>query len=91
MSKSEIQKNILKIISARKKIGENFSTWLRIQSLFLPWTMDENDFGAQYQPCSFGTFLGFDSDYHPDLYGDMAITEKPEIVEPQKAHSTQKG
>ena len=47
--------------------------------------MAENDFGAQYQPCCFGTFLGFDSDYHPDLYGDMvAITEKPETVETQK-------
>ena len=46
--------------------------------------MTENDFGAQYQPCCFGTFLGFDSDYHPDLYGDMAITAKPETMETQK-------
>ena len=38
--------------------------------------MAENDCGGQYQPCSFGTFLGFYSDYHPDLYGDMAITKK---------------
>ena len=36
--------------------------------------MAENDFGAQYQPCSVGTFLDFDSDYHPHLYGDMVIT-----------------
>ena len=46
--------------------------------------MAENDFGAQYQPYSFGTFLGFYSDYHPHSYGDMAITEKPETVETQK-------
>ena len=46
--------------------------------------MAENDFGAQYQPYRFGTFLGFYSDYHPDLYGGMAITEKPETVETQK-------
>jgi hypothetical protein len=44
----------------------------------------ENGFGAQHQPHSFGTFLGFDSDYHPDLYGDMAITEKPKTVETHK-------
>ena len=46
--------------------------------------MTENDFGAQYQPCHFGTFLDFYSDYHPDLYGDMAITAKPKTVDPQK-------
>ena len=48
--------------------------------------MAENDFGDQYQPCSFGTFLDFYSDYHPDLYGDMAITLtlQPETVETQK-------
>ena len=46
--------------------------------------MAENDFGAQYQPYRNVTFLGFDSDYHPDLYGDMATTEKPETVETQK-------
>ena len=46
--------------------------------------MAENDFGAQYQPYRFGTFLDFYSDYHPDLYGDMAITSKPKIVDPQK-------
>ena len=46
--------------------------------------MAENDSGAQYQPCRGVTFLGFDSDYHPGLYGDMAITEKPETVETQK-------
>ena len=46
--------------------------------------MAKTDFGAQYQRCSDGTFLGFYSDYHPDLYGDMAITEKPETVETQK-------
>ena len=46
--------------------------------------MTENYFGAQYQPCGFSTFLGFYSDFHPDLYGDMAITEKPESVETQK-------
>ena len=43
--------------------------------------MTENDFGAQYQPYRFGIFLDFYSDYHPDLYGDMAITAKPETVE----------
>ena len=54
--------------------------------------MAENDFGDQYQPCRFDTFLGFDSDYHPDLYGDMTITEKPKTVETQKwSYSTQKG
>ena len=46
--------------------------------------MTENDFGAQYQRCCGVTFLGFDSDYHPYLYGDMAITKKPETVETQK-------
>ena len=48
--------------------------------------MTENDFGAQYQPCYGVTFLDFYSDYHPDLYGDMAIhvTAKPETVDPQK-------
>jgi hypothetical protein len=46
--------------------------------------MTENDFGDQYQPCRDGTFLDFYSDYHPDLYGDMAITAKPETVDPQK-------
>ena len=46
--------------------------------------MTENEFGAQYQPCRDGNFLDFDSDYHPDLYDDMAITEKPETVETQK-------
>jgi len=34
--------------------------------------------------CSDGTFLDFYSDYHPDLYGDMAITAKPKTVDPQK-------
>ena len=54
--------------------------------------MAENDFGAQYQLCSFDTFLGFESDYHPDLCGDMAITEKPETAETQKySYSTQEG
>jgi hypothetical protein len=48
--------------------------------------MTENDFGAQYQPCRDGTFLDFYSDYHyhPDLYGDMAITLQPKTVDPQK-------
>ena len=46
--------------------------------------MTENDFGDQYQPCRDGTFLDFYSDYHPDLYGDMAITLQPKIVDPQK-------
>ena len=47
--------------------------------------MTENDFGAQYQPCRDGTFLDFYSDYHPDLYGGMAIiTAKPKILDPQK-------
>jgi hypothetical protein len=36
--------------------------------------MAENDFVAQYQPYRNVTFLGFDSDYHPHLYGDMVIT-----------------
>jgi hypothetical protein len=31
-----------------------------------------------------GTFLDFYSDYHPDLYGDMAITAKPKTMDPQK-------
>ena len=51
---------------------------------FLAWTMTENEFGAQYQPCRDGTFLDFYSDYHPDLYGDMAITLQPDTVETQK-------
>ena len=38
--------------------------------------MTKNEFGDQYQPCRDGTFLDFYSDYHPDLYGDMAITAK---------------
>ena len=46
--------------------------------------MTENEFDAQYQPCRDGTFLDFYSDYHLDLYGDMAKTYKPETVEPQK-------
>ena len=48
--------------------------------------MTENDFGDQYQPCSDDTFLDFYSysDYHPDLYGDMAITAKPETAETQQ-------
>ena len=46
--------------------------------------MAENDFGGQYQPCRFYTFLCFDSDYHPDLHGDMAITLQPKTVETQK-------
>ena len=46
--------------------------------------MTENDFGAQYQPCRDGIFLDFYSDYHPDLYGDMAITLQPKTVDPQK-------
>ena len=47
--------------------------------------MTENEFGDQYQqPCSFGTFLDFYLDYHPDLYGDMAITLQPKTVDPQK-------
>ena len=49
--------------------------------------MVENDFGAQYQPCRFDTFLGFDSDYHPDLYGDMAITAKQKNCGPSKVVS----
>ena len=49
--------------------------------------MAENDFGAQYQPCSFDTFLGFYSDYHPDLYGDMAITLQPKNRGPSKVAS----
>ena len=35
--------------------------------------MTENEFGAQYQPCRSVTFVGFDSDYHPDLYVDMQL------------------
>ena len=48
--------------------------------------MTENDFEDQYryQPCRDGAFLDFYSDYHPDLYGDMAITLQPETVDPQK-------
>ena len=46
--------------------------------------MAENDFGAQYQPYRSVTFVGFDSDYHPHLYGDMVITLQPETVETQK-------
>ena len=46
--------------------------------------MAESDFVAQYQPYRDVTFLGFDSDYHPHLYGDMVITAKPETVETQK-------
>jgi hypothetical protein len=46
--------------------------------------MTENDIGYQYQPCRDGTFLDFYSDYHQDLYGDMAITAKPKTVDPQK-------
>ena len=46
--------------------------------------MTENEFGAQYQPCRSVAFVGFDSDYHPDLYGDMALTAKPKTVDPQK-------
>ena len=46
--------------------------------------MAENDFGAQYQPYRNVIFLGFDSDYHLHLYGDMVITAKPETVETQK-------
>ena len=46
--------------------------------------MTENDFGAQYRPCRDGAFLDFYSDYHPGLYGDMAITAKPETAGPQR-------
>jgi hypothetical protein len=48
--------------------------------------MAKNELDAQYQPCSGVTLLGFDSDYHyhPDLYGDMAITLQPKTVDPQK-------
>ena len=54
--------------------------------------MTENDFEDQYQPCRDGTFLDFYLDYHPDLYGDMAITLQPKTVEPQKqSHSNQNG
>ena len=35
--------------------------------------MTENEFGAQYQPCYSVAFVGFDSDYHPDLYVDMQL------------------
>ena len=49
--------------------------------------MTENDFGDQYQQCRDGTFLDFYSDYHPDLYGDMAIhvTLQPKTVDPQSS------
>ena len=40
LSKSEIQKHIFKIKSARNKIGKNHSS--TIQAPFLPWTMTEN-------------------------------------------------
>ena len=55
--------------------------------------MTENEFGDQYQPHRDDTFLDFYSDYHPGLYGDMAITlPQPKTVDPQKqSHSTQKG
>ena len=54
--------------------------------------MTKNGFGAQYKQCRDGTFLDFYSDYHPGLYGDMAITAKPKTVDPQEQpHSTQKG
>jgi hypothetical protein len=46
--------------------------------------MTKNDFGAQYQPHCYGTFLDFYSDYHPYLYGGMAITTKPKTVDPQQ-------
>jgi hypothetical protein len=46
--------------------------------------MTGNEFGAQYQPCRGVTFLDFDSDYHPDLYGNLATTEQPETVESLK-------
>ena len=49
--------------------------------------MTKNDFGAQYQLCCDGTFLDFYSDYHPDLYGDMAITAKPKNRGPSKVVS----
>jgi hypothetical protein len=46
--------------------------------------MTENDFGAQYQPHRGVTFLDLDSDYHADLYGNLATTEQPETVESLK-------
>ena len=49
-----------------------------------PWTMFKNEFDAQYQPYRNDTFVGLDSDYHADLYGDMAITLQPKTVDPQK-------
>ena len=64
MSKSEVQNNILKIISAQKKVGEMF---LLDYPSIIPSL--NYDFGDQYQPCRDGTFLDFYSDYHPDLYG----------------------
>jgi len=47
-----------------------------------------------YTECVLVLFLVFTfySDYHPGLYGDMAITEKPETAETQKySYSTQEG
>ena len=46
--------------------------------------MAENEFGAQHQPCRGVTFVGFvfESDYHPDLNGDMSITSQPKTADP---------
>ena len=50
-------KNILKIISARKKMGEIF--YSTIQALFLSWTMTKNDFGAHISRAVMVLFLIF--------------------------------
>ena len=67
-------------------MGKKF--YSTIQALFFPLTMTENDFWDQYQPCCDGTFLDFYSDYHPDLYGDMAITSKPKTDSEGLSYST---
>ena len=41
--------------------------------------MTQNEFGAQYQPCRSVTFVGFDSDYHPDLYVDIRTAYHPDL------------
>jgi hypothetical protein len=57
---------------AGKKVAEIFPSTIHV--LFLPWTVTENEFRAQYQQFSGVSFLDFEPDYHAYLYGDMAIT-----------------
>ena len=75
-------KNILKIISARKKVGEIFL--LDYPSIIPSLNYDWKRLWGSVSAVPWWHFSWFLLRSSLDLYGDMAITAKPKTVDPQQ-------